>query len=171
MILFNGIDSIIESIYTETPMTDRMANATILVNPETITYLSKKICILTKNYDPKKLKILLNNNNTVVSRVTQENMKGVIYDPYLPRLFSNITWNGDYIRLITPETYDNCVEFTFNTITNILSYPKPTEYFGEVEENGEVNSMGFLLYQLGENIFPDTPFQDLDLVKHEKGFF
>lgn len=171
MILFSGVDSILESIYTGIPLTDRMANATVLVNPETITYLSKKICILTKNYDSKKAEILVKNENTVVSRVIQENMKGIILDPYIPKLFENIIWNGDYVRLITPETYDNCIEFTYNSITNILSYPKPIEYFGEVQENGEINSMGYLLYQLGENIFPNTIFKDLDIVKQGKGIF
>jgi hypothetical protein len=171
MILFSGVDSILESIYTGIPLTDRMANATVLVNPDTITYLSKKICILTKNYDPKKAEILVKNENTVISRVTQENMKGITLDPYLPKLFENIVWNGDYVRLITPETYDNCIEFTYNSVTNILSYPKPIEYFGEVQENGEINSMGYILYQLGENIFPDTIFTDLDIVKQGKGIF
>lgn len=171
MILFSGVDSILESIYTGIPLTDRMANATVLVNPETITYLSKKICILTKNYDPKKAEILVKNENTVISRVTQESMKGIILDPYIPKLFENIIWNGDYVRLITPETYDNCIEFTYNSVTNILSYPKPIEYFGEVQENGEINSMGYILYQLGENIFPDTVFTDLDIVKQGKGIF
>lgn len=169
MILFSGVDSVLESIYTGIPLTDRMSNATILVNPETITYLSKKICILTKTYN--KTEILIKNDNTVVSRVTQDFMEGVKFDPYLPKLFENIVWNGDYVRLITPETYDNCIEFTYNSITNVLSYPKPHEYFGEVQENGEINSMGYLLYQLGENLFPDTPFIDLDLVKQGKGFF
>ena len=171
MILFSGIDSVIESIYTGIPLTERMANATVLVNPETITYLSKKICILTKTYDPKKSEILVKHQNTVVSRVTQESMKGIEYDPYLPKLFENIVWNGDYIRLITPETYDNSVEFTYNSITNVLSYPKPIEYFGEVQDNGEINSMGYLLYQLGENLYPNTNFVDLDMVKQGKGFF
>lgn len=171
MILFSGVDSILESIYTGIPLTDRMANATVLVNPDTITYLSKKICILTKTYDPKKSEILVKNDNTVISRVIQDNMKGIKYDPYLPKLFENITWNGDYIRLITPETYDNCVEFTYNSVTNILSYPKPIEYFGETQDNGEVNSMGYILYQLGENLFPDTDYVDLDIVKLGKGFF
>ena len=171
MILFSGVDSILESIYTGIPLTDRMANATVLINPSTITYLSKKICILTKTYDSELSEILVKNNNTVISRVTQENMAWIKYDPYLPKLFENIIWNGDYIRLITPETYDNCIEFTYNSVTNVLSYPKPIEYFGEVQENGEVNSMGYILYQLGENIFPDTVFTDLDIVKQGKGIF
>lgn len=171
MILFSGVDSILESIYTGIPLTDRMANATVLVNPDTITYLSKKIVILTKNYDPKKAEILVKNENTVVSRITQESMKGITFDPYIPKLFENIIWNGDYVRLITPETYDNCIEFTYNSVTNILSYPKPIEYFGEVQDNGEINSMGYILYQLGENIFPDTIFTDLDIVKQGKGIF
>ena len=29
------------------------------------------------------------------------------------------------------------------------------EYFGEVQDNGEINSMGYLLYQLGENLYSD----------------
>ena len=64
MILFSGVDSVLESIYTGIPLTDRMSSATVLVNPETITYLSKKICILTKTYD--KTDILVKNDNTVI---------------------------------------------------------------------------------------------------------
>lgn len=170
MILFDGsIDCILESIYTGIPMTDRMAHATVLVNPKVVTYLSKKICILTKDYDKTEELV---KNNTVVSRITQEYMKGVQFDPYLPKILPRIQWNGDTVRFLTPETYDICIEYTYNTITGILSYPKPIEYFGETQSNGEINSMGYILYQLGEDIFPkENPYTDLDIVKLGKGYF
>lgn len=171
MILFDGsIDCILESIYTGIPMTDRISHATVLINPKVVTYLSKKICILTKDSD--KIETLVKNDNTVVSRVTQSYMKGVHLDPYLPKILPRIQWNGDTVRYITLETYDHCIEYTYNTVTGVLSYPKPVEYLGEHQENGEVNSMGYILYQLGEDIFPqDNPYKDLDLVKLGKGYF
>ncbi len=171
MILFDGsIDCIIESIYTGIPMTDRMSHATVLVNPKVITYLSKKICILTKSYD--NIENLVKNDNTVVSRVKQDFMKDVHYDPYLPKILPKIQWNGDTVRFITLNTYDASIEYTYNTITGVLSYPKPIEYLEELQDTGELNSMGFLLYQLGEDIYPDNKiYTDLDIVKLGKGNF
>lgn len=162
MILFSGLDSVLESIYTDNQLTERMSNVDILVNPESITYLTGKICILTKKH--KNLDLLGRNGNTIITRVRCNEGPGIIYDPYIPKVFSRIVWNGDYVRALTKGTYDK-IEFSYNTYTGILSYPKPREYFQEREETGELNSFGYLLYQLGENLFQDSVFQDIDLIK------
>ena len=162
MILFSGLDSVIESLYLERNLSDRMKDSSILVNPEVITYLAKKIVIISNpGYSRGNIDTLVNNENTVISRV-HSGIPGVIFSPYLPKLCMNILWNGQYLDYIDQYCYKK-IDYYFDGTK--LYFPKAITIFNITGDHNSLSSIGWVLYQIGENLYPDTEFKDLDIVK------
>lgn len=168
MILLTNLDSVIESLYLDIPLTNKFRDSKIIVNPENITYLVGKTIIINKfNYSDLDIEILIKNNNKIVSRLFSNDSR-VNYIPYFPRLCPNIRWNGEYVRFLNEDIYEN-IDYLFDGTS--LYYPKCREYLNILGQHNECNALGYLLYQLGENIYQETPFIDLDIVKIGKGLF
>ena len=76
MILFNGLPSILESLYLGDDITDKLTLSDIVVNPINSSYLSGKTIILNMpNLNKTVIENILNKGNTVVSRIPGYNSK------------------------------------------------------------------------------------------------
>lgn len=164
MIVMSNADSVIESLYLSIPLTSRNRDATIVVNPDDIAYVSGKTVIINRlGYPGESIRILQKNGNKIVSRIPT-GVSGVKLIPYLPRIVPEIVWSGQTVDYLDENIYEDA-DFTFSD--GILSFPKTRLYLGISALSGELNSLGFLLFQVGENLFPDGPF-DLDKIKVKK---
>lgn len=168
MILLTNLDSIIESLYLNIPLTNKFRDSKIIVNPENITYLVGKTIVINRfSYSNEDINILIKNNNKIVSRLFSNDSR-INFIPYFPRMCSKIFWNGEYVKFLNEDIYEN-VDYVFDGES--LFYPKCKEYLNILGEHSDCNALGYLLYQLGENIYQETPFIDLDIVKIGKGIF
>ena len=170
MIYFSGLDSIIESIYLNDNITNKLGTSNIFVNPENVKYIIGKIIIInTCDYPEEKINALLNNNCKIISRVYINNSNVDIH-PYILKLNLNIMWNGkvisDYSTL--DEILDND-ECSFNFNDNTLYFPKiNNDKLKTKDDFGNLTSIGWVLQQVGINIKTDTPFVNLDILKTGK---
>ena len=53
--------------------------------------------------------------------------------------------------------------------SDVLFFPKVKNYRDKPGEKGEYNFIGYLLYQTGLNIYKESEFKNLDIVKCRKG--
>ena len=53
--------------------------------------------------------------------------------------------------------------------SDTLFFPKVKYYRDPLGPKGELNFIGYLLYQTGRNLYPGSKFRNLDLVKCRKG--
>ena len=170
MIYFSGLDSIIESIYLDDNITNKLGTSNIFVNPENVKYIIGKIIIInTCDYPEEKINTLLSNNCKIISRVYINNSKVDIH-PYILKLNFNIMWNGkvigDYSTL--DEILDND-ECSFNINDNTLYFPKINNNKLKTKDTfGNLTAIGWVLQQVGVNIKSDTPFINLDIIKTGK---
>ena len=78
---FNGLDSIIESIYLEDRLGSRIGDCNVFVNPENIKYLVGKLVIINSlSYPTENIQELVDNGNKVVSRIRTDS---TLYFPKL----------------------------------------------------------------------------------------
>lgn len=168
MILLTGLDSIVESLYLKIPITDKFKDSTIIVNPDSITYLSKKTIIISKlNYSLDNINMLLSNGNTIISRIFIND--SIKFIPYLPRICDKIMWCGRYVTEELNEENFSSVHHFYDG--DKLYYPKSNSYGNVMDNKKNLSVLGYLLYQIGENLYDNTPFLDLDVVKLGKGLF
>lgn len=168
------LGSLAESVYLNIPHTDNQRNFSVIVNPVHLTYLVGKTVILNKfSYPRKNIKTLLENNNKVISRVWlgDEYMKNITFDPYLPRINLNVAWNGETVDTLGEENVEMKNPIYFSIDSDVLFFPKVKHYRDSPGEKGEYNFIGYLLYQTGLNLYKNTEFVNLDLVKCKKGIF
>jgi hypothetical protein len=70
VIHFNGLDSIIESIYLEDRLGSRIGDCNVFVNPENTKYLVGKLVIINSlSYPLELVSDLVDNGNSVISRI------------------------------------------------------------------------------------------------------
>lgn len=164
MIYFSGLDSIIESLYLDETLNEKIGGCDIIVNPEVETYLVRKTIILnTISYDITKIHRLLNNKCTVISRTTNFGIPGVKVYPYLPRPNFKVLWNGDFYDISKGD-----IECLFDTTRNILFFPKLEGDMAEfITETGELSYLGWAMYQVGQDL-KESQFPDLDILKTKK---
>lgn len=164
MIYFSGLDSIIESLYLDEKISDKIGGCDIIVNPEVETYLVRKTIILNStSYDTSKIERLLKNKCTVISRTSDFEISGVKVYPYLPRPNFHIQWNGDFYDISKGD-----IECSFDGARNILFFPKlegPKEEF--ISDSGELSYLGWAMYQVGQDL-KNSQFPDLDILKTKK---
>lgn len=172
MIYFSSsLDSIIESIYLDEGVSDKLGKCNIIVNPKNLNYIFGKIVIINDpNYPISDAVTLANNGCKVISRLNFE-IPGIKYQPYILNINMNIMWNGEYYEPSenTIKTiYDNNL-FKYNEDRKILYMPKIFPWPIDVkDEGGSLSGLGWALQQVGENIIEDTYFRDLDVIKTKK---
>lgn len=156
MIRLNGLPSILESIYLDEPLTARLQDIGIEVNPVTLKYLSGKLVIInSRDYvlGPDR-----GYGNTIISRIS--GIPGTKYAPYLPRVYPRIMWNG---MTIGP---DQDIDDYYIYESGTLYVPKIRDY---QETGSDLDWLGYLEYQVGYNFWPDPKYQDLDILKCREG--
>lgn len=167
MIFLTDLRSIIEGAYLEIPISNKYKETHILVNPTKITYLSDRTIIINDpRYPIQDIQKLIINGNRVISRIKfQGAPKALIQQEYLPRLNHGIMWNGAITDSLSEDNYED-LEYFFDG--KILYFPKPNKINLDLIN---ISSLGYLIYQIGYNIYTETAFQDLDIIKIQKGFF
>lgn len=169
----SDLGSLTEGVYLGIPITDNQRNFNIAVNPSRITYLINKTVIINRfDYPVENINPLLKNRNKIISRIWfgDDIMENILFDPYLPRLNMNIIWNGDILNELGEKNEDIQEKAHYSTETNTLFFPKVKKYLDNPGEKGELNFIGYLLYQVGLNLFK-CDFNNLDIVKCKKGIF
>lgn len=171
VILGSDLASIVEELYLGVSRTEVNRGYTTLVNPSSVSYvIGKSIIINSLNYPRQKIMTLLENGCNVVSRVWLEDdiMKSIRYCPYLIRANQRIMWSGETIDTLGEEDLEYAdVYYSFDSQT--LFFPKVMSPRSCVGPKGELNCIGYLLHQVGQNINEQTEIKDLDIVKTEKG--
>lgn len=169
MIYLEGLESIIESIYLNDGLSDRVGECKVLVNPENPKYLTGRTIILTgnKEYPEEKISRLLENGCKIISR-TFINHPLIEVQPYILRLCFDIMWNGRIIK--------ECLDVSDLLNSDDITYKSGTLYFPKIydkkistmDEYGNLNCIGWALQQVGVNVKTETPFINLDVLKTGK---
>lgn len=188
MIYFSGLDSIIESLYLDERLGDKLGSCKIFINPVNISYLTGKVIIINKlRYPQTYVAELINNGNKVISRVFTDNNK-VDFEPYILRPIFNLVWGGDEvmvteedIREIENNNNDKLTEKLLDRILESCSYISDRNklFFPKLigkgvkkiatDDKGNLTAIGYSLQQVGVNIIKaDTPFLDMDILKTKK---
>jgi hypothetical protein len=123
------------------------------------------VIISDLSYPGENIKALIGNGCRVISRLGNRN--GETYMPYLPRMCPEVMWSGETRGWLDENIYSE-VPWSFDG--TYLYYPK-SRGWGEIHGDtpDSVSALGWLMYQVGERIYPKSPFQDLDMVKLGKG--
>lgn len=173
MIYLEGLESVVECIYLNEELDNRVSSCNVFVNPENIKYLTGKTVIINVgDYPKEKIEQLVKNGCRVISRVYTD-IENVEVRPYILRINTNIQWNG---RVVT-----NYVEFTdlldetneceFSVDDYVLYFPKISSIKPgnprAMDSYGNLTSIGWALQQVGVNLV-DSAFTDLDIIKTEK---
>jgi len=154
MIYFNGVDSLIESIYLQEKLDDKVGMSDIFINPTGhIDYLVGRTVILTKPGIP--IDVLLKNKNKLISRVDYDNTS-IKLQPYIKRIDFSVMWNGEILDWDGNE---------INPVMKkgILYFPKLKNIPNEelADEKGNLTALGWVQWQVGEG-------STLDMIKTKK---
>lgn len=165
MVYFNGLDSIIESIYLEDKLGSRVGECNVFVNPDNIKYLVGKVCIINSlSYPIESIESLIDNGNKVISRIWLGGLADVIFQPYIIRISLGIMYNGRNIKgKVDPEVIlqDYC-----SFPDSVLYFPKIDPSCYDVQDSkGNLTSLGWASHQVGVRINENLAFQDLDIIK------
>lgn len=174
MIYFEGLDSIIECVYLNETLGDKIGSCNIFVNPENIKYLSGRTVIINDyNYPQENIKQLLDNKCKVISRIFTD-IDEVDVQPYITRINFYIMWNGRILNeledLEKDETWDQG-DCSFSLENYILYFPKIKIIKDDPrikDSFGNLSALGWALHQVGVNLDEKTPFNNLDLLKTKK---
>ena len=184
MVYFSGLDSIIESLYLEEDLGDKIGSSKIFINPVNISYLTGKVIIINQlRYPQDSVATLINNGNKVISRIKfTEINKGIDFEPYILRPTFDLVWGGDEVEIreeevknlgITEKLLDRILEScSYVSERHKLFFPKLVGSgvkFIATDEEENLTSIGYALQQVGVNIKKaDTPFLDMDILKTKK---
>lgn len=169
LIFGTDLGSLVESVYLGIPYTDNQRGYGIIVNPYRVTYIVGKTVIINRfDYPQDLITELSRNNNTIISRVWKES-EGVIFDPYLPRINMKIQWNGEVLETLGEENIEMNTQIYYSMDSDTLFFPKVRYYRDLPGPKGEMNFIGYLLYQTGRNLYKESEFKNLDLIKCKKG--
>ena len=168
MIYFDGISSVLESVYLNERLGNKSSGCNVFVNPENTTYIAGKIVIInTTDYPEEKLKELLRNGCKVISRVYNDNPEVMVH-PYILRVDTNIQWNGR--ELIGGKPKEVLENGLMDYDSGVCYFPKlpAVDKKDIVDPYGNLTIFGWALQQVGQNILPGSEFSNLDLVKTKK---
>ena len=176
MIYFEGLDSVIESIYLDDELGNKVGDCSVFINPENTRYLIGKVVIINSlSYPSSKVIELLDNGNTVVRRIKPEDAEledGVLLQPYILRYNGKIQYSGKEIRESEELSNldilrDYC---SLDSETGVLYFPKLLNpgYSRVLDREGNLSSLGWALQEIGVNIKKDTRFRNLDILKLKK---
>lgn len=171
MIYLEGLGSVIESIYLEEDLSNKVGNCNVFVNPSNVKYIiGKTVIINTCEYPESNLNVLIENKCNVISRVYIEN-QNIEIQPYILRICPQVMWNGRIIE--EPMTLNNildCGYCEFDSDEFKLYFPKfyNCSDTKPKDEYGNLTVLGWVLQQVGININKKTPLTDLDIIKTGK---
>lgn len=181
MIYFDGLGSIIESIYLNDVVNikEKKVNSDNLcyVNPNSTKYLvGKTVIINTLEYPTLNIAELINNDCKIITRVLRPDFPLLNFQPYILRVNPNIMWNGqivDDFKNLDKLYLDGRCFLDWENYT--LTFPKIKDNScldstAVVDSLGNLSVLGWALQQVGVNIISskDTPFCDLDIYKTKK---
>lgn len=153
----SGLPGCLESLYLREPLTARLTDIRILVNPIRLMYQASKVVIInSRDY------ILSGNRglgNTIISRVS--GYPGTVYVPYLPVCLPGVVWNGKFVESVQ----EFLESWAYDEDTGTLYVSKIRGYH---ETGPDLDYIGFLQYQVGYNFY-DSPLRDLDILKCREG--
>ena len=164
MVYFNGLESIIESIYLEDRLGNKIGDCNVFINPENTKYLvGKSVIINSLTYPVEHITELLDNGCKVVSRIKVDR-RDIIFQPYIIRISLGIMYNG---RIVTGK-----VDLE-DILRDFCSFPESTLYFPKLDplcynvmdKQGNLSGIGWALHQVGVRIRDGLDFQDLDIIK------
>ena len=161
---FNGLDSIIESIYLEDRLGSRIGDCNVFVNPENTKYLVGKLVIINSlSYPLELVSDLVDNGNSVISRI-KTGVDGVLLQPYIIRVSEGIMYNG---RVVSGKMSEDEI------LQDYCSFPDSTLYFPKLDPQcydimdagGNLTALGWALHQVGVKVRNGLNFPHLDLIK------
>lgn len=163
---FNFLAEYLESLYLGDALTDRMSKATIVVNPLTDRYIYGKTIIISSPDVSQDYIRKLSQNNTIIFRIQYPLGLGQFH-PYLPKIIRGITWAGYSIPTVSIKTAQDLPDYFCSP--DHINYPSVLEPTEISDDSGNLNYLGYILYQIGSLRWPtDTVYQDLDLYKIPK---
>lgn len=166
--VYNGFDFLpeyLEALYLGKDLTNRLSQATIVVNPLTDHYIYGKTIIINRPGLPKEYLEKLSKNNTIIYRIHEDVMYGELR-PYFPKMIRSISWAGYSIPTVSLQSAQELPDYFCSP--SHINYPSVEEIpVDEVlDEEGNLNYLGYLLYQIGSFEWPtETEYSDLDLMK------
>lgn len=161
---FNGLDSIIESIYLEDRLGSRIGDCNVFVNPENIKYLVGKLVIINSlSYPSENIQELVDNGNRVVSRI-RTGIEGVLLQPYIIRVSEGIVYNGRTVK--GRKTEDEILQDYCLFPDSTLYFPKlDPSCYDVMDAGGNLTALGWALHQVGVKVRDGLNFPHLDLIK------
>jgi hypothetical protein len=166
MVYFSGLESVIESIYLEDRLGNKVGECDVFVNPTNTKYLvGKTIIINSLTYPENEINILLGNGNKVVTRISVD-VPGIIFQPYIIRVSSRLMYNGKEVSGKV-EIGDLLRDYCF--YDNTLYFPKLNpKYYPVLDLAGNLTGIGWALHQVGVLVKDDLEFKNLDIIKLKK---
>lgn len=174
MIFFEGLHSIIECIYLNDTLSDKIGSCNVFINPENIKYLTGRTVIVNDySYPIENIEQLIDNNCKVISRIYSD-VDGVDVQPYITRINFNVMWNGRILNELEDLEKDEVWEqggCSFSLEDYILYFPKIKILDNDpriIDSYGNLSALGWALHQVGINLDEKTPFSNLDILKTKK---
>ena len=172
MIYFSGLDSIIESIYLNDEIDNKIGSCEVFINPDNVKYIIGKTVIINLcDYPNDKINILNSNGCHIISRV-YNSRDDIEVQPYILRLNFSIMWNGRFID--TCDSLDSLLDkdkCTYDLENKILYFPKIKNIKQSLKVEDEYKNLtvfGWALQQVGVNLKNSTVFENLDIIKTKK---
>lgn len=178
MVYLEGLESIIECIYLNEELDNKISTCEVFVNPSDVKYVvGKTVIINVLGYPKNMVDALLKNNCRIISRVYDIENEKIEVRPYILRLNTNIQWNGrlveDYGDNLTDLLERNECDFSIDDY--MLYFPKIKSLdkgnSKTMDLYGNLTAVGWALQQVGVNLSSNSTFTDLDIVKTKKLFF
>lgn len=166
MVLMTGLDSVIESLYLKEELSSKMRDCNIVVNPTSSFVANKTVVINSKYYPTEYIDELIENRNTVISRINMHDDR-IILDPYELRINDNIRPLGNPVSVVNEYLYEN-IDHHFTN--GILYYPKPLAYY-DYMSGRNLTVLGYLLYQLGCRMNEVPEYVEFDVIKSRVGIY
>lgn len=171
MIYFEGLDTVIESIYLDDELGNKIGECSVFINPDNTKYLiGKTVIINSPIYPEAKIYELLENGNKVISRL-ECSIENVIFQPYILRISEKIQYSGKEVydaEFNSKEILQNYC--TIDPDTGTLYFPKLynlPQYLLH-DTSGNLTGLGWACQEVGINIKEDTVFKNMDILKLKK---
>lgn len=176
MIYFNGLESVIESVYLTDDLDNKIGGCDVFINPDNVKYLTGKVVIINSvSYPDSNIDILSSNGCHIISR-TFRDREDVEVQPYILRLNFEVMWNGIVLEDLGDTELDTLLDkdiCKYDILSGILYFPKIYEVgrYKTSDTYGNLTALGWALQQVGINIKKSTVFENLDILKTGKIIF
>lgn len=176
MIYFEGLESVIESVYITDDLDNKVGGCDVFVNPLNVKYLTGKIVILNNpDYPDSSIDVLSRNGCHIISR-TFRDRPDLEVQPYILRLNFDLMWNGMVLQDLGELDLDTLLDkdiCRYDILGGVLYFPKiyNTGKYKTTDTYGNLTAIGWALQEVGINIKQSTVFENLDILKTGKVIF